>query len=68
MLGFLSKKKDDYLLQIMLANQDRVTIGDSGVIRVNFDNEDVQRKLQADLDKLKELKELDEQIHRLKAL
>ncbi len=66
MLGFFTKKKDnDHLLQLMLDNQDRVTIGDNGVIRVNFDNKEVQAKLKADLEKLKELEDITQKMKAL---
>jgi hypothetical protein len=62
MLGFFTKKeeKPDRLLELMLKNHDRVTISSNGVVRLNLDNEDVQKEIQKHIDQLKELDELDE--------
>lgn len=56
MIGWFRKQDEsDRLLQIMKDNRERVTISSNGVVRLNLDNEEVQKKIRNDLEKLKEL-------------
>lgn len=56
MIGWFRKQDEsDRLLQIMKDNRERVTISSNGVVRLNLENEEVQKKIRNDLEKLKEL-------------
>jgi len=59
MFGWFSKQDDsDRLLKAMVKNRKHVIINDNGSIRVDLTNEDVQKRIRKDLEKLKQLEAL----------
>lgn len=60
MFGWMKSNNDteDRLLNIMKKNRQRVTVSPDGVIRINFKNKEVLKKIQQDMKILKELEEM----------
>lgn len=54
-----NEDKEDRLLTIMRKNYDRVTISRNGVVRVNLENDDVQKEIDKHIKKLQELEEFE---------
>lgn len=54
-----NETKEDRLLTIMRENYDRVTISRNGVVRVNLENDDVQKEIGKHIKKLQELEEFE---------